>query len=143
MFMKVDQHNIVWKCIIFYKNQLKKNKIDISDTTLFLIAIGHDLDKIGRYRSKWNNFAYIPKRRLAQYHGGNSFALLKSFINEDFETHPDYAIINLCIYTHMGDYGEIHPKSEYHEYKESVPMVKLTHEADNRSCELEKENKDG
>lgn len=120
----------------------KDSNINVSTDTLFLIGIGHDLDKIGRYRSKYNNFAYIPKKRLAQYHGGNSFAILKSYLGESFDDNPDYALIHLCIYTHMGDFGEIHPKSEFHKYKDEMPLVNYTFMADMVSCDSDKLNSD-
>lgn len=118
---------------------VEQNNMNISKETLFLIAFGHDLEKIGSYFYNFSTKQYDYKfhKMFGMSHGEYGFKKLSDHLGEDFKQHPDYELIQVCIYGHMGDYARSkREKQYYHNHVDGCPLLWLTHQADMKSCEL-------
>lgn len=124
------------------KDLVKENKMTYSDETLFLIAIGHDLDKIGTYNydSVTKQFSFKPTFKGKMFHGEHSYFRLKKYLTNvgyDIEKLDDNELIRICILGHMGDCDRRKvAKAFYHDNVDKYPLLWLTHMADKHSCDL-------
>lgn len=128
-------------CIEIYNilvNSVKENNLPYDNSTLFLIAVGHDLDKLNRY--VWDDshrcFSYRNLRMDGMFHGSRGFNLLNKYLNGKIMERPDRNKIEVSICGHMGTYGRWNVEKQYWEDHKGFDLLQLTFDADMKSCEL-------
>lgn len=120
-------------------------EFNLPDSTIFLIGIGHDLDKINRYSYNFsvnNNIEARFHKMNGMFHGEYSFYKLESLLDPSFSECLDYDGIKKCVTGHMADFEKRGPgwkrSNEYwFNNKDTCPMLVLTNKADILSCEYD------